>query len=123
MSKKRCKSAESRSLRAAVDQQLTAAAEDIFRLLTERRQAELQQLKQLVTERITAALDNIFTVFESSRAADRRAEEPGETSTRVQFKVLVFYFRVMLLYDLLHYTSRYSINTHESVNEKTDLIN
>lgn len=79
MSKKRCKSAESRNLRAAVDQQLTAAAEDIFRLLTERRQAELEQLKQLVTERITAALDNIFTVFEARRAADRRAEEPGES--------------------------------------------
>lgn len=82
MSKKRCKSSESRSLRAAIEQQLAAAAEEIFRLLKERRLTDVEQLKELLTERITAAVEQIFTVFEATRAAERGPEEPGETPER-----------------------------------------
>lgn len=78
MSKKRSKTTESRSLRAVVDAQLAAAAEEIFWLLKERRQADVEQLKRLVAERITAAVNNIFTVFEATRAAEREPEEPGQ---------------------------------------------
>lgn len=79
MSKKRSKSTESRNLRALIDEQLTAAAEEIFWLLKERRQAGMEELKQLVAERITAAVEHIFTEFEATRAAERGPEEPGES--------------------------------------------
>ncbi len=79
MSKKRSKSSENRNLRALIDERLTAAAEEIFWLLKERRQAGVEELKELVTERITAAVEQIFTVFEASRAAERGPEEPGES--------------------------------------------
>lgn len=78
MSKKRSKSTESRNLRAVIDEQLTAAAEEIFWLLKERRQTDVEELKRLVTERITAAVEQIFTEFEATRAAERGPEEPGE---------------------------------------------
>ncbi len=79
MSKKRSKSAESRSLRAAIDAQLAAAAEEIFWLLKERGQAGVEQLREQVTERITAAVQQIFIAFEATRAAGRGAQEPGES--------------------------------------------
>lgn len=83
MSKKRSRNTENRSLRAVIDQQLAAAAEEIFRLLKERGQAELERLKELVTERITAAVEEIFTVLRATRAAGREPEEPGESPTPV----------------------------------------
>ncbi|XP_068189775.1 uncharacterized protein [Antennarius striatus] len=76
MSKKRSKSSDSHGLRAAIDEQLAAAAREIFWLLKERRQAAVEELKALVTERITAAVEHIFTVFEATRAADRESGEP-----------------------------------------------
>lgn len=79
MSKKRSKSGESRNLRAVIDEQLTAAAHEVFWLLQERAQTDVEQLKELVTERITAAVEHIFTAFEASRAAGGGAEEPGES--------------------------------------------
>ncbi|KAM9839078.1 uncharacterized protein ACBR49_017743 [Aulostomus maculatus] len=79
MSKKRCKGSDSRSLRAVVEQQLAAAAEQILRLLEERGQAGAEKLKELVAERITAAVEVILTVFEATSAARRGPEEPGQT--------------------------------------------
>lgn len=79
MSKKRPRNTENRSLRAVIDQQLAAAAEEIFRLLKERGQAELEGLKELVTERITAAVEEIFTALRGTRAAEREPEAPGES--------------------------------------------
>lgn len=79
MSKKRSRNTENRSLRALIDQQLAAAAEEIFRLLKERGQAELERLKELVTERITAAVEEIFTALRATRAAEREPEEPRES--------------------------------------------
>lgn len=75
MSNKRSRSVANRNLRAVIDEQLTVAAHEIFRLLRERAQADVEQLKQLVTERVTAAVHIIFTVFETSRGADGGAEE------------------------------------------------
>lgn len=77
MSKKRSRSVANRNLRAVIDEQLTVAAHEIFRLLRERAQADVEQLKRLVTERITAAVHIIFAVFETSRGADGGAEEAG----------------------------------------------
>lgn len=79
MSKKRSKAVASRDLRAAIDEQLAAAAREIFRLLRERADADADadQLKALVTERLAAAVESIFTVFQKIRGA-RAAEEPGE---------------------------------------------
>lgn len=79
MSKKRSKSDEYWNLRAVIDEQLTAAAHEIFLLLQERAHTDVEQLKELVTERITAAVGFIFNVFEASRAVDGGAEEPGES--------------------------------------------
>lgn len=79
MSKKRSKSDENRNLRAVIDEQLTAAAREIFWLLQERAQADVEQLKERVTERITAAVEHIFTAFEASRASGGGVEEPGES--------------------------------------------
>lgn len=81
MSKRRSKSSESRNLRAAVEQQLAAAAEEIFCLLKERREAAVEELRDLVTERVTAAVDRILTVFQATRAAERGPEESGESHT------------------------------------------
>lgn len=84
MSKKRSKSTEDRSLRgdrsllAAIDEQLTAAAEEIFWLLKERGQVKMEQLKEQVTERINAAVEIIFTAFGVSRAEATVPEEPHE---------------------------------------------
>lgn len=78
MSKERSKTASSPDLRAAIDDQLTAAAQEIFRLLQERADADADQLKALVTERVAAAVESIFTVFQKIRGA-RAAQEPGET--------------------------------------------
>lgn len=78
MSKKRSKSSESRSLRAAIDQQLTAAADHIFWLLKERGQAQLEELRELVTERITAAVEEIFTAFRATRTPRGEPEGPGD---------------------------------------------
>lgn len=79
MSKKRSRNTENRSLRAVIDQQLAAAAEEIFRLLKERGPAELEVLKELVTERITAAVEEIFTALRAIRPAEREQEAPGES--------------------------------------------
>lgn len=79
MSTKRPKGDEYWNLRAVIDDQLTAAAHEIFLLLQERVQTDVEQLRELVTERITAAVEFIFTVFEASRAGDEAAEEPGES--------------------------------------------
>lgn len=81
MSKKRPRSVANRNLRAVIDEQLTVAAHEIFRLLRERAQADVEQLKQLVTERVTAAVHIIFTVFETSRGADGGAEKAGGGGT------------------------------------------
>lgn len=86
MSKKRSKSVASRNLRAVIDEQLTAAAQEIFTLLQERADtdtdtdADAERLKELVTERVTAAVEIIFSVVQKMRAG--RAEEPGETQPR-----------------------------------------
>lgn len=77
MSKKRPKTTASRNLRAVIDEQLTAAALEIFQLLRESADTDVVTLKELVTERVTAAVETIFTVFQASRA-DRAAEDPGE---------------------------------------------
>lgn len=77
MSKKR---SSSRSLKAAIEQQLAAAAQEIFWLLQERRQAEPEQLRGLLTERITAAVELILTAFEASRGAERELQKSGESS-------------------------------------------
>lgn len=77
MSKKRSKTVASRDLRAAIDDHLTAAAQEIFRLLQERADADADQLKALVAERVAAAVESIFAVFQEIRGA-RAAEEPGE---------------------------------------------
>uniref|UniRef100_UPI003AAE868F uncharacterized protein n=1 Tax=Centroberyx gerrardi TaxID=166262 RepID=UPI003AAE868F len=64
------------TLRAVIDEQLTAAADEIFGLLRERRQARgVAELKLLVEERLAAAVQHIFTVFERSGAAE--TEEAG----------------------------------------------
>lgn len=78
MSKKRSKTVWSRNLRTVIDDQLTAAAQEIFTLLRERADADADQLKELVTERVTAAVEIIFTVFQRIRG-EGAAEEPGET--------------------------------------------
>lgn len=78
MSKKRSKTVSSRNLRTVIDDQLTAAAQEIFTLLRERADADADQLKELVTERVTAAVEIIFSVFQRIRG-ERAAEEPGET--------------------------------------------
>lgn len=78
MSKKRSKTVWSRNLRTVIDDQLTAAAQEIFTLLRERADADPDQLKELVTERVTAAVEIIFTVFQRIRG-EGAAEEPGET--------------------------------------------
>lgn len=77
MPKKRSKSVASRNLRAVIDEQLTAAAQEIFTLLQERADTDAERLKELVTERVTAAVEIIFSVVQKIRA--ERAEEPGET--------------------------------------------
>ncbi|XP_040909624.1 uncharacterized protein LOC121192125 [Toxotes jaculatrix] len=79
MSKKRSKASETRSLRAVIDQQLTAVADHIVWLLKERGQADLEELKELVTERVTAAVEEIFTAFRATRAADRDPEGHGQS--------------------------------------------
>ncbi|XP_035525326.1 zinc finger and SCAN domain-containing protein 5C-like, partial [Morone saxatilis] len=76
MSKNRSKSSASRSLRAVIDRQLAAAAEEIFCLLEERHQAAVEQLRERVEQRINAAVQHIFTAYEASRAAERGPEEP-----------------------------------------------
>lgn len=75
MSKKRT---GGRSLKAAIDQQLAAAAKDIFGLLQERSQAELQDLRDLVMERITAVVELILSAFEANRMAVGDSQKPRE---------------------------------------------
>ncbi|MEQ2207110.1 hypothetical protein XENOCAPTIV_007462 [Xenoophorus captivus] len=75
MSKKR---SGSNSLKASIEQQLAAAASEIFRLLEEHGQAELGELRELVMTRIAAAVELILTAFEARRAAERGTLEPGE---------------------------------------------
>ncbi|TNN36750.1 Zinc finger protein 568 [Liparis tanakae] len=83
MSKKRSKIVENREnrdhrdLRAAIDEQLAAAAEEIFRLLKDRGPADVQQLRDRVAERITAAVELIFTAW-GSRAAGGEPERPAD---------------------------------------------
>ncbi|KAM8840122.1 uncharacterized protein AB9W97_001078 [Spinachia spinachia] len=81
MSKKRSKRTEDRSLLATIDEQLSAAAEEIFWLLKERGQVKMEQLKEQVTERINAAVEIIFTAFGVSRA---EATVPPQTHGREQ---------------------------------------
>lgn len=79
MPKRRSKSGANRNLRAVIDEQLTAAAHEIFLLLRECAHANVEQLRERVTERITAAVERIFSAFQASKAADSGAEEPGES--------------------------------------------
>lgn len=83
MSKKRSKTVASRTLRSVIDDQLTAAAQEIFTLLQERAEADTERLKELVTERVAAAVKIIFTAFQKIRA-ERATEEPGESPTPQQ---------------------------------------
>lgn len=66
-----------------IDEQLAAAAREIWTLLQERPEAATERLKELVTERLTAAVKIIFTVFQKIRG-ERATEEPGESPTRHQ---------------------------------------
>jgi len=90
MSKKRSKSVENREnrdhrdhqdlrdLRATIDEQLAAAAEEIFRLLKDRGPADVEELRGRVAERITAAVELIFTACGASRAAEGEPERPAD---------------------------------------------
>lgn len=78
MSKKRSKTVASRTLRSVIDDQLRAAAQEIFTLLQERAEADTERLKELVAERVAAAVRIIFTAFQKIRA-ERATEEPGES--------------------------------------------
>lgn len=75
MSRKR---SESNKLKASVEQQLAAAAKEIFRLLQERGRAELEELRGLVMERLAAAVELIFKAFEANKAAQEGSQEPRE---------------------------------------------
>lgn len=66
-----------RSLKAAVQHQMAAAADHILRLLTEAPPPEPELLRRLVSERVSAAVEEILTAFRASRAADREQEVPG----------------------------------------------
>lgn len=81
MSQKRSESAAIRSLRSVIDEQLAAAAREIFALLRERAEADTERLKELVTQRVEAAVRAIFSAFQRSRAAGA-SEEPGERRGR-----------------------------------------
>lgn len=76
MSKKRSKAVASRSLRSVIDEQLAAAAREIWTLLQE-PDAATERLKELVAERLAAAVNVIFTVFQKIRG-EGATEEPGE---------------------------------------------
>lgn len=75
MSRKR---SESNKLKVSIEQQLAAAAKEIFRLLQERSEAELEELRGLVMERLAAAMELIFKAFEANKAAQRGSREPRE---------------------------------------------
>lgn len=81
MSKKRPTAVTRRTLRSVIDDQLTAAAQEIFTLLQERAETDTERLRELVKERVTAAVDIIFAAFQKIRA-DSATEEPGESRTR-----------------------------------------
>lgn len=83
MSKKRSNPAASRTLRSVIDDQLAAAAQEIFTLLQERPDADTERLKELVEERVAAAVQVIFSVFQEMRS-ERASEEPGERSETSQ---------------------------------------
>ncbi|CAJ1084272.1 zinc finger protein 236-like [Xyrichtys novacula] len=80
MPKKRSKSSENRTLRALIDEQLQTAAERIFLMLKERRDAETERLQERLTELITAAVERILIGYRASRAAGGETEVPGESS-------------------------------------------
>lgn len=82
MSKKRSKTVASRTLRSVIDDQLTAAAQEIFRLLQERPESDPERLKQLVAERVAAAVDVIFSVFHKLRGG-KTTQEPGESPQKL----------------------------------------
>lgn len=61
-----------------IDEQLAAAAREVWTLLHERPEAATELLKELVTERLAAAVDVIFTAFQKIRG-ERASGEPGES--------------------------------------------
>lgn len=66
-------------LRALIDQQLAAAAREIFRLVRGRangEQSDVEQLRRLVTERVSAAVHVIFAALEEV-GGGRGGEEEG----------------------------------------------
>lgn len=82
MSKKRSKTVASRTLRSLIDDQLAAAAQEIFTLLQQRAEADTERLKELVAERVAAAVDIIFSVFQKLRGG-KTTEEPGESRQKL----------------------------------------
>lgn len=76
MSKKR---SEIRKLKATIEQQMEAAAQEIFRLLQVRGQAELPELRELLTQRLSVAAEVILNTFETNRAGSRGVQEPGDS--------------------------------------------
>lgn len=66
-----------------IDEQLAAAAREVWTLLQGRPEAATERLKELVTERLAAAVNIIFTAFQKIRG-ERATEEPGESPSRHQ---------------------------------------
>lgn len=76
-------------LRAIIDQQLSAAAREIFRLVrgcANGERSDLEQLRRLVTERVSAAVHVIFAALEEVEAGGGEGEcgrrEEGEDDRR-----------------------------------------
>lgn len=57
-----------KSLRAAVERQLSAAAERVVRLLQERPSSGGRQLRRMVMDAVAAAVERIFSEYQAAAA-------------------------------------------------------